>query len=62
MRRNPRASQRKLRRALARAQRRRQLWHAARLAAPDDASFLARLHDIESAVAAQLAREFPSLR
>jgi len=41
-----------------RMQRRRQLWHAARLACPDHASFLANMHVIEKAVSARLIDEF----
>lgn len=44
--------------AHARAFRRRQLWHAARMACPDYATFRASVGAIERAVSALLAEEF----
>ncbi|EPX82121.1 hypothetical protein [Salipiger mucosus] len=44
--------------AQARALRRRQLWHSARMACPDYVSFRANLSAIERAVALLLAEEF----
>lgn len=48
----------KFKAAEARALRRRQLWHAARMACPDHATFRANVGAIECAVSALLAEEF----
>jgi len=44
--------------AMARYWRRCQLWHAARLACPDNASFLSNMHVIQKAIEDRLEAEF----